>query len=162
MKQFDKLIITIEELPSDIAVLAADEFDKNFERQSFFGEEWKPSKYVKKQGRTKILILRGNLRRSIKHKVTGPTITFSSNVPYANIHNSGGVINHPGGTAYIYDKKKKKSIWIPNRNATADMPRTKPHKIPIPKRQFIGEHQKLEKQIEKYILNEIETQFNKL
>jgi len=37
LKRIEK---AFQDLPYDIAVLAADEFDLNFERQSFFGEKW--------------------------------------------------------------------------------------------------------------------------
>lgn len=135
--------------PKSVAILAADLFDRNFENQSFFGQAWTPSKYVQKtRGGGKLLIKKGRLRRSIKYKVNGQNIFFTSNVPYAEIHNEGGTIKHPGGTAYF--KKKGQTIWVKNTKAAGkNYPRTRPHDIPIPQRQFIGEHAQLTVEIEK-------------
>ena len=132
-----------------VKVLAVDEFDKNFERESFFGEKWKPSEYVKRtRSGGKLLMKDGHLRKSIqKPTISGDKIIFTSNVPYAEIHNEGGTIKHPGGTAYL--KKKGETIWISNRKAAGKkFPRTRAHDIKIPQRQFIGEHKKLDKMIE--------------
>ena len=152
LKQLETLF---QNLPQDIAVLAADEFDRNFERQSFFGNKWKPSEYVKRtRSGGKLLVKTGALRLSIAYKIIGARIEFSSRLPYAQIHNQGGVINHPGGTAYF--KKKGETIWISNRKAAGkNYPRTKPHKINIPQRQFVGEHPKLDKMIEEEIEQQI-------
>ena len=145
---------------NDIAVMSADAFDRNFEKQSFFGKPWKPSKYVEKENRQRgkrrfILQKTGHLRKSINYGFAGDTIRFYSNVPYALIHNEGGTIKHPGGTAYFYDKKKGKPVWISNRKASGKYKRTKPHTIEIPKRQFIGNHKQLENMIKEHIEAEI-------
>ncbi|OQY03233.1 MAG: hypothetical protein B6I20_05500 [Bacteroidetes bacterium 4572_117] len=146
-----RLESVFEHMVSDVAVLAADQFDQNFERQSFFGQKWEPSEYVKRtRPGGSLLVKSGHLRRSIKKQISGSRITFISNAPYAEIHNQGGTINHPGGTAFF--KKKGQTIWVSNRKAMGKKyPRTKPHKIEMPQRQFIGDHPKLEKMIEKEI-----------
>ena len=143
-----KLLEKVAGFQKSVAVLAADEFDKNFERQSFFGQSWPTSEYVKRtRGGGKLLMHSSRLRRSIKYQVKGNMIVFSSNAPYAEIHNEGGKINHPGGTAY---KQKGETIWVSNRAARGKKyPRTKPHNIEIPQRQFMGDHRQLQKEIEK-------------
>ena len=150
-------------IAKDIAVLAADEFDKNFDRQAFFNEKWRSSKYVdrenermsKKESRKrKILQKTGALRKSIRYTINGRTITFGSSVKYAEIHNEGGDIEHPGGTAFF--KKGDKMIWVSNRKAyRKKYPRTNPHTISIPQRQFVGEHPMLDKMIENEVINTI-------
>lgn len=157
-QEIDRIVRAIDIAIKDVAVLSADAFDKNFANQSFFGRKWKPSKYtMDNKGKSRHLLHKtGALRMSIKYTILNNVITFRSAVPYANIHNEGGTINHPGGTAYIYDKKKKRSIWISNYKASGkNYPRTKPHKIAIPKRQFIGNASQLEKLIENVILKQI-------
>lgn len=157
-QEIDRIVRAINTAIKDVAVLSADAFDRNFATQSFFGKPWKPSKYtMNNEGKSRHLLHKtGALRMSIKYTILNNIITFRSAVPYANIHNAGGTINHPGGTAYIYDKKKKRSIWISNRKASGkNYPRTKPHKIHIPKRQFIGDAPQLEKLIENVILKHI-------
>lgn len=160
-----QLATALQGIVQDVAVLAADSFDRNFETQSFFGEKWKPSKYVErenaKRGKSRFTLQKtGKLRKSIRYGTAGNMIRFYSNMPYAEIHNTGGVINHPGGTAYFYDKEKKQPVWVNNRTAYGkNYPRTKPHDIKIPQRQFIGNHKLLEKMIEEHIENEIMKHF---
>lgn len=149
----------------DVAVLAADAFDKNFETQSFFGQPWQPSKYVEREnalkGKSRFLLQKtGKLRKSIRYGTAGNMIRFYSNMAYAAIHNEGGIISHPGGTAYFYDKKKGQPVWISNRKAFGkNYPRTKPHTIDIPQRQFLGNHKLLEKIIKDHIEFEIMKHF---
>ena len=156
---------SLQHLPGNIAVLAADMFDQNFEQQGFFGDAWKPSKRIKTQYRRELkrgstLTQTGALRRSIRYQVNGMQIVFSSIVPYAKVHNEGLTIDHPGGTAY-FKKKDGTTIWVSNRVANRmkskniDLPRTKAHEIPMPKRQFIGDHPILRAEIEKHIMETI-------
>ena len=160
IRRLENLNKELKHLPQDIAVLALNAFDRNFQTQSFFGKPWTPSKYVEnenaKRKKSRFLLqnkgMGGGLRGSITYTVSGNAIIFSSNKPYAAIHNKGGKINHPGGTAYFYDKKQNKSIWISNRKAAGkNYKRTKPHEIEIKKRQFIGSHSKLTKEIENHV-----------
>jgi phage gpG-like protein len=70
----------------------------------------------------------------------GETITgtIGTNVPYARILEYGGVIQHPGGTAYLILANGQAEFVS---NATADnlpgLPRTKPHAIPIPEHSYM-------------------------
>ena len=160
-----KLSQALSGIVQDVAVMSADQFDQNFENQSFFGKPWKPSKYVERENaqkgkrRRNLLQNKGHLRKSINYGTAGDRIIFYSNLTYASIHNEGGTINHPGGTAYAYDKKKKRPIWISNRKATDKYKRTKPHLIKIPQRQFIGNHKLLEKMIEEHVEMEVMKHF---
>ena len=75
-----------------IATSATAIFDKSFETKSFDGRPWKhriPGN-VKFPGA--LLMNSGNLRRSLKYNISGNTITWTSNLPYAKIHNDGGLI----------------------------------------------------------------------
>ena len=165
IRDLKKLSNALQGLVNDVAVMASDAFDKNFETQSFFGQAWKPSEYVERENALKgksrhTLQKTGKLRKSIHYRTTGNLIRFSSNMPYATIHNEGGTIAHPGGTAYFYDKKKGKPVWISNSKASGkNYPRTKAHTIEIPQRQFIGSHKLLEKMITEHIEFEIMKHF---
>ena len=76
----------------DIKVEAADEFDRNFNRQAFFNEKWARRKYNDDESRG-LLVQSGTLRRSIVAKVTDrDSVLFQTTVPYARIHNEGGTI----------------------------------------------------------------------
>ena len=103
--------------------------------------------------REKLLFRTGFLRNSLDARIEGENIIFYSLAKYAKIHNEGGKITHPGGTAYYYDKKKKKIVFV--RNITAEIrggyKRTRSHDIEIEKRQFAGWHPELQKEIDKEI-----------
>ena len=74
----------------DVTVEAAQEFDRNFERQAFFSEAWTRKKSPSKGGH--ILVDTGSLRRSISARSDDNSVTFSSSLPYSAIHNDGGDI----------------------------------------------------------------------
>ena len=165
IRDLNRLANSLQGIVNDIAVMSADAFDRNFETQSFFGKPWKPSKYVERENaqkgkkRRNILQNTGHLRKSINYGTAGNLIRFYSNLPYASIHNEGGRIKHPGGTAYFYDKKKKRPVWISNSKATRNHKRTKAHIIDIPQRQFVGESRELNRMIEEHIEHEIMKHF---
>ena len=75
----------------DIQVELGEEFDENFERQAFFTEAWARRKSPTRPG-GHILVDSGDLRRSVKSRVTDNSIIFYSELPYAAIHNEGGEI----------------------------------------------------------------------
>lgn len=87
---------------NDIRVELTDEFDQNFERQSFFGEAWQRRKSPTRPG-GHILIDTGQLRKSIQSRTTENSITFYTTEPHAAIHNEGGEI--------IVTKKMKRYFW---------------------------------------------------
>ena len=67
----------------EIAIDLSEEFDKNFERKSFFGSPWRRRIM---SGRGTLLVASGRLRRSLRHSVTARYISWSSDAPYAKIH----------------------------------------------------------------------------
>jgi Phage virion morphogenesis family. len=80
----------LKNILSDINTEIADEFDRNFERKGFFGQPWAPRKFHNNKG--SVLMQRGKLRSSIRAKVSGNAVSFTSSLPYAEIHNEGGEI----------------------------------------------------------------------
>lgn len=86
----------------------------------------------------------GNLQRSITAEVTSTDTSvtgrvFSAgDVKYAAIHEFGGTIEHPGGTAYFIGKDGK-AVFVSNAIAFAygSWARTKAHAIKMPKRSFM-------------------------
>lgn len=64
--------------------------------------------------------------------------TVGTNVVYAAIHEFGGTIHHPGGTAFIIDKLTGRASWISNADPlAATLARTKPHDIHMPERSYL-------------------------
>ena len=77
------------QLVKAIATSANAIYDKSFETKSFDGRPWKTRK---RNRRGSLLVDSGALRRSLKYTINGNTITWTSNLPYAKIHNDGGFI----------------------------------------------------------------------
>ena len=101
---------------NDIRVEMTDEFDQNFERQSFFGEAWQRRKSPTRPG-GHILVDTGRLRRSIQSWTTENSITFFTEEPYAAIHNEGGEI--------VVTAKMKRYFWHKYYEATGSFGRKK-------------------------------------
>ena len=74
-----------------VRVELGDEFDRNFERQSYFGEAWARRKSPLRAGGA-ILVDTSALRKSILSRADDESITFYTDLPYAAIHNEGGEI----------------------------------------------------------------------
>jgi len=79
-----------KDLLNDIKTELMDEFDRNFERKAFFDKPWKGTKFPNQRG--SLMMRTGKLRRSLKSRVAGNAISFTSSMPYAAIHNEGGTI----------------------------------------------------------------------
>jgi phage gpG-like protein len=139
----------LNDILNDIRVELADEFDQNFSRGGFFGSTWKK----KLSGEKSQLQQSGILRRSIRAKVSGSSVVFSSSQPYAAIHNEGGDIT--------VTRKMQRFFWAQyykngKKGAKADMYKSLALKrvgttLTIPKRQFIGDHPKIRKNIQDII-----------
>ena len=173
MNDLQKLINDfIRKTMKDIQIEAADEFDRNFEREAFFNKAWARRKFNDDTSRG-LLVQTGALRQSITSRLEDHSIVFETTLPYASIHNEGGTIT--------VTRKMKKYFWWKyqtivgtkangfsgqlqrkkngeyrnnkrNRELTEEAKFFKAmalkkvgSKIVIPKRQFIGHHPDLEK-----------------
>ena len=95
-EQFLKQILT------DVKVKLSEEFDKNFQRKAFFDKNWANTKHPNNRG--SLMLRTGNLRRSLLNpRVQNMSITWSSSMPYAALHNEGGTIT--------VTAKMKKFFW---------------------------------------------------
>ena len=91
----------IKNILSDLRVDLTDEFDKNFERKSFFGKAWENTSIPNKRG--SLMMRTGKLRRSIKSRQTNNELSWSSSLPYASLQNEGGEI--------IVTERMKRFFW---------------------------------------------------
>jgi len=152
-KYFAEIQIKINRSQKDILRIVGNDvrelFRKNFESQGFFGKGWyevnrrklTQKKYKTKGGKVKFKlvpaakgaaatrkILHGqgrNLSRSLKIKISGNTVTISSDLAYSAAHNEG----------------------------TENAGRSR--NVKIPQRQFMGNHPQVESLIKKTIETEI-------
>lgn len=75
----------------DIKVELDEEFDRNFERKSFFDEKkWPERKFD--DGVGSLMQRSGGLRGSVRSRKRGVELAYSSSKPYGRIHNEGGEI----------------------------------------------------------------------
>lgn len=126
----------------DIAGRLADETRERFETgRSPLGVPWKVSRRARQQN-GKTLVDRGDLVGSIREDwgadfaAVGPEASAGAAI-YAAIHQFGGTIKHPGGTAYKLDEKRWAS-FVRNDDADDKMARTGAHDIVIPARPYLG------------------------
>lgn len=159
----------------DVKTELADEFDRNFERKAFFEQPWPKNKLINRRG--SMMARTNNLRRSMRAKINGYNIAFSSSLPYAGIQNEGGEIvvtqkmksyfwamYYQAGGKVVYNVKTKEmantkankalSIEAEQFKALALMPIGK--KIKIPSRRFIGKHPKIKNIIEDCVNRNLE------
>jgi len=168
----------LDVVPRKIAVIAVQHFEESFQMGGYNEEpfqKWKDRKSPKNRrniGRA-VMIKTNTLGRSLRAKtITKKMIVIESDVPYAEIHNDGGTIKHPGGTPYLpfnnlYTARKKKGriermgekqmVFLRKDGNYPDGTKfTKAHDITIPKRQFIGDNnRKLKAIIDKMLEEEI-------
>lgn len=108
----------------DLRVELTDEFDRNFERKAFFGNRWKPRR---NEGKGSLLLVSTTLRRSIRSSVVGDGVRFTSQVPYATIHNEGGPYTQNVRAHQRHRGSKAYNVRAHQRRGT------------MPQRQFIGD-----------------------
>ncbi len=173
-KQLERrLLQMVLKIPLLLGNEAVNFFQDRFTQETWIDKSrkrWKPRKNKADKGRG-LLIKSGRLRRSIRiSRLSAKQVTISTDVPYAQIHNEGGTINHPGGTPYIpfnskYTKRKKKGrlgienqmVFLKKDGSYPDGVKfTKPHPIPMPQRQFMGDSAFLKKKLERTLKQELE------
>lgn len=149
MSNADQLI---HKILKDIRVEATEEFDKNFERKGFFEPNtWQQTKHPNKRG--SLMLRTSNLRRSVRSQIQGNSIIFTSNTPYADIHNNGGEIKK---TVTIKEYSRKKAVKNKGKKGVITVKsHNRKMNITIPQRQFIGDHPQLQKAIEGIITQDL-------
>lgn len=176
MKNVDpSLRPAIRRILRDIEVEVGSSIDGNFRSQSFYGEAWQRRTSPGAGGRA-VLTQSGALRRSI-HAATGSdSVTFTSDKPYAALHNEGGEIRvtarMKGYFWYRYrlatGSVRKRRDGTPRRDrrnrelgAEAEFFRAMALKpvgstIKMPSRRFMGMHPRLEALVRSIVEGEME------
>lgn len=110
--------------------------------------EWHSESQKKGSAKGSLMLKSGRLKRSIrKIKVTRNSVTIGTDVPYAEAHNEGAVINQSVNI-------KKHSRKRKGRTETVKAHKRK-RKITLPERRFIGESALLIRRIERLVQKEI-------
>lgn len=160
----------------DIEVELKEEFDSNFDRQSFFGEAWQRRKSPIKGDNRAILVNSGALRRSLRTKRIAGGVSFDYDKEYASIHNDGGNVKVTERMkrffwAKYYEtsgsfgrrrdgslRRDKRTIRLVTEAEFWKLMALKPvgSAIKIPKRQFIGDHPKVDESVNAIIRENVE------
>jgi hypothetical protein len=159
LKQMDSLTAKLKlNAANVIAEKATAYYKARFTDKSWEGIPWKAAKQPPKRG--SLMLRSGKLMSTIRPVSVSASLVRiragSPQVPYAQIHNEGGIINHPGGTPFFFDSKKNKAVFVSKQKASMfkePLPITKPHPIPIPRRQYMGTG----KLFADYIINALKT-----
>jgi phage gpG-like protein len=139
-----RLIVRLKpQLIDALGVEALKFIDDNFRMQGFQGttlEPWPQRKGKDKGKARKILVLTGTLRRSFVQHNSADHTTISTDVPYAQVHNEGGVITRGTRTAILSHREKNgRRVFAKAKQATSQVKATTyAHSFKMPKRQFIG------------------------
>jgi len=160
----------ISRLPPLLGAEAVRHTKENFRQGGFVDaslEVWPKRKNDEDSGRGVLIGKQsGHLFKDIRVlSRTENSVSVGTTLPYARIHNEGGTINHPGGTAFF--KKKGKICFVSNRAAGKlateghKLPRTRAHAIRIPQRKFLGMSQVLTANLRKIVAAELRKVTNK-
>jgi phage gpG-like protein len=138
----------------DAKVELTDMFDRNFEQKGFFGTKWMPrkSEYAKngKPRKGSLLIVSGRLRRSIRSTIQGTAVVFTSDAPYAALHNEGGQFT------------ESVRAHTRTQNGKAQQVRAHSRTVNMPERRFIGNHKAVRTAMESIIRTNMADYFSEL
>lgn len=148
-----------------VGIEAVKLFKQNFQKESFNGKKWAARK-TKRAGSTnsqKILSKSGELAESIDYRKEKPVVVISSDKVYAEIHNEGGTIHHPGGERVVTHKKhtrgkkKGKTLFAKNDEKASFSQKTNigAYDIVMPQRQYMGEMPELEVRINDKVMRDL-------
>jgi len=155
-------------LPAKVGAIAVDFYKQSFRRQGYIDKAYKRWDERKKTDKRRkgraIMVDTGTLRRSIRVSYKGRDyVVIGSNMPYAKIHNEGGIISHPGTKRTLNFRRDKKGMRFAKSTATNIVAQAKvegkPYTIKIPQRQFMGASQFLERRIEAIITHDLKKMF---
>jgi phage gpG-like protein len=138
--------------------------DDNFAKQGFQGETFEPWPKLKKQpkgAKRKILVDTATLRRSPKQTNSTDHTTISTDVPYAQVHNEGGDINHASRGAILNYTRKGGKLRLGKVQTESQQRKIKEirratigaHITKMPKRQFMGPSPVLNRACERAIID---------
>lgn len=159
----NKAAVNLARLSARIPTLVGNEIVSfaldNWDKQGFQGSGFEPWEDRKDQSSTRAILVgkqSGRLRRSIRvTRKTNRSVEAGSDLDYADIHNTGGVIN------VKVTKRSKKFFWA-MYSATGDdrwkfmaLSKKSQFRIRMPRRQFIGNSPVLDQRIQDLIESQL-------
>lgn len=163
-----RLAATKKTLPRKVAAIVVDFFKGRFQRQSWIDrttEKWAPRKGKSKKNKGRAILVRsGRLRRSIRAvNITQEQIIIGTDVPYARIHNEGGKIegtqNVSSYTRRAHQRKGYTRAGRKIKSTQVKQSTVKSHTRHVsrvmPRRQFMGASEALNKRVKGLITREI-------
>lgn len=179
---------TLENSIVEVGNTAKNFFVENFRKQGFDDktvEKWQKRKKVERKGRGSkksaaelgtvrsvksgraILVKTGDLRRSIIRipNRSALNVKIQTDLPYAKIHNEGGIINKSEQTGKIlsFNKKgrfaKQKTEKQRARTSYQQKVTISAHTIKMPKRQFIGDSYNLNEKVKAVLVKRLNKVF---
>lgn len=162
-KELKELEIFLTKLPKIAGNRYLNHFLMSFKKGGFTDEsleKWdKRARAEKDKRKRAILVKTGRLLRSLKLKTKGSQIEISTAVPYAQIHNEGGVIS---GSVSVKKHTRRVKVGRGRRKKVVSV-KVKSHKrqvkTKIPKRKFMGESAKVNKKLGELIEKELDKIF---
>lgn len=157
-------------LPVKVGAMAKAHYQDNIrERQGFLNgglQPWPKTKRQQSGGKAAsanygaLLSSRKHLYSSIKYTPSDYKVVVANDLKYAPVHNWGATITMPPRKQVIHFNKKGKFSKLKLANTAMKVNR-KSHTITIPQRQFLGESQELNAQIQQKMDSEIRNILNK-
>ena len=164
---FSQLELKLNELPLIVGNEVVNYSLEAFDRQAWENAPWKARQSKKDSGRS-ILIKSGRLKRSIRIISSSPSsVIVGSDVPYAAIHNNGGIIGRAPRSetfkrprflkgdnkgAFRKFRKEERLISSPVRGLTF-----KAYNINMPQRRYLGITPELKERIRQRVIKELKS-----
>jgi len=113
-KQLKKLQQAQSRIPQRAAVVAVNFSKERFRMKNWIDKRREPWKDRKRKGRGSTMVASGRLKRSIRKIQLGRNFAIiGSNVPYAQIHNDGGIIKEK---VHVKEHKRKVTVQRSRKN----------------------------------------------
>lgn len=132
----------LQKIMKDVRVELTDEFDRNFERKAFFDRPWAPlsPNYAPTEG--SMLLRTGALRRSLRSRIDGTKLIYTSSLKYAGLQNYGGTVRQN----FVPTPKMRRWAWAQFRETKDEKYRRMAlakrirRTFTVPARPFVGDH----------------------
>jgi phage gpG-like protein len=157
LNKLDNIVKAYNNLPTEVAAIAVSFTKDRFRSQDWYDtnrESWparKRQRGGKKRSQT-LLADTARLKRSIRKILADrKQVVIGTDVPYAQIHNDGGKITK-SVTVKSHSRRRKS-----RGGSTTVRSHTRRMNLTIPKRQFIGESNRLEMELFLHIDSRLQT-----